>query len=290
MRPSRVRLISAAIEERERGVVHVLKEGGFGFLRCETKVEQLFFHTSGIIGGQGKGKGGGNNDVRAGDEFDFVVGVDERTGKPNATKLKPLPRGTVKFETPVQEGITGMISTCTLASGSGEILLDEPYEGQAALTFSKFSVITPKQAMPVAGSKVTCTIAKHKARGHLLAIDINASARAGVVERLSTLRRRYHPLGGASCAAGRLRARRARSRSISRPGGCSGSAVGRRGGGSLFRGSGSFGGRRCRTVGGGGRGWSEHRWQRILLDRGAKGQRERFRRPRPLRLQKGAEA
>ena len=184
VRPSRVRLISAAIEERERGVVHVLKEGGFGFLRCETKVEQLFFHTSGIIGGQGKGKGGGNNDVRAGDEFDFVVGVDERTGKPNATKLKPLPRGTVKFETPVQEGITGMISTCTLASGSGEILLDEPYEGQAALTFSKFSVITPKQAMPVAGSKVTCTIAKHKARGHLLAIDINASARAGVVERL----------------------------------------------------------------------------------------------------------
>ena len=37
LRVARVRLIAAAPELRERGVVHVVKEGNFGFLRCETR-------------------------------------------------------------------------------------------------------------------------------------------------------------------------------------------------------------------------------------------------------------
>ncbi len=74
--------------------------------RCEAREGQLFFSLSAITapaagagGGARRGGAGGGVAVSCGDEFDFVIGVDGRTGKPNAQKLRPLPKGSVKFET-----------------------------------------------------------------------------------------------------------------------------------------------------------------------------------------------
>ena len=84
-----MRLVAAAVEERERGVVHACKDH-FGFLKCEAREGQVFFHFAAVQSAPGGGGGGGARSAPpvAGDEFDFVLGVDERTGKPCATKLR----------------------------------------------------------------------------------------------------------------------------------------------------------------------------------------------------------
>ena len=146
VRACRVRLVAAAVEERERGVVVVAKDH-FGFLRREAKDGQLFFLFGAISpaagggGGSGGGGGGGGGAVRTGDEFDFVVGVDERSGKQCATKLRPLARGTVAFETTLATALGGVVGAIHVAHGGGEVVGDAAWEGAAVrVPFSKHAV------------------------------------------------------------------------------------------------------------------------------------------------------
>ena len=55
VRVTRLRLVAAAVEERERGVAHVVKDH-FGFLRCETREGQLFFHFAELEGRERAGR------------------------------------------------------------------------------------------------------------------------------------------------------------------------------------------------------------------------------------------
>ena len=177
-RPSRIRLVAAAVEERERGVVHAIKDT-FGFLKCESREGQIFFHLNAIVGS-------GSSMTRVGDEFDFVINQDDRNGRQNAIKLKPLPRGSVKFETVLKEGLTGTVVSLNVASGNGELIADEPWEGESGMRvpFTRHGVVVPKGGMPAVGSSVTYTLGKHKAKGHMVAIDVSGAVRAAVVERL----------------------------------------------------------------------------------------------------------
>lgn len=62
----------------------------FGFITCCERNESIFFHFS-----QYSGKA---SDLGPGDEVEFEVGTDTRTGKLIARRLVRLPTGTVSFE------------------------------------------------------------------------------------------------------------------------------------------------------------------------------------------------
>lgn len=180
VRPTRVRLVAAAVEERERGIVQVIKEG-FGFLKCESRDGQLFFHLRDLCGGAGAPSA---TSLRAGDEFDFVVVMDERSKRPNAVKLRPIPKGSVKFETPLQPDTTGRVVSLNLAQGSGEVLLDSPWDGERCVGFMRHAVVSPRNGLPAVGTTVNFTLSRHKAKGHLCAVAVSAGEVAATVERL----------------------------------------------------------------------------------------------------------
>ena len=196
VRCAQVRLVAAAVEERERGITLAVKEG-YGFLKRETREGQLFFAFGAIaVKGEGGGKGSGGKgsggkggagagatSVVVGDEFDFVVEVDPRSGKECATKLRALARGSVIFETPLQEGLRAVVSALT--DGGGQLLSDEPYEGAPLrLPFGLRAVSAPKGALPALGTAVSFTLARSKAKGTLVAVAVEASPRSGTIERI----------------------------------------------------------------------------------------------------------
>jgi hypothetical protein len=221
VRCAQVRLVAVAVEERERGVTLAVKEG-YGFLKRETREGQLFFAFGAIAAkGEGGGKGSGGKggagagaaSVAVGDEFDFVVKVDPRSGKECATKLRALARGSVRFETPLQEGARAVVSTLT--DGGGQLLSDEPYEGALLrLPFGLRAVSVPKGALPALGTAVSFTLARSKAKGTFVAVAVEALPRSGTIERiinaskgiiralepLTTAAAALAPQGGASAA------------------------------------------------------------------------------------------
>lgn len=62
----------------------------YGFLRCETREGLLFFHFAQLHLNEDTGR---RPEVHQGDEFEFVVGVDEQTGKTCALSLRHLRQG-----------------------------------------------------------------------------------------------------------------------------------------------------------------------------------------------------
>ena len=223
LRVARVRLVAAAVEERERGVATAIKDH-FGFLRCESREGQLFFHFAALTSGGGGGGGGGGrppHNPSPGDEFDFgarschpprmhahptsqgvmgaltppqtggltrphaaspracpfpvpaVVGVDERTGKQSALKMRSLPRGSVKFEETVSEGLSGYVGSVNLGNQTGEVVSDTPYEGSTLrLPLSRNAVTLPRGSLPALGSDVTFDIGRLKSKGTLVATNV----------------------------------------------------------------------------------------------------------------------
>eukprot|EP00804_Cyclotella_cryptica_P030093 CCRYP_009514-RC/>CCRYP_009514-RC protein AED:0.12 eAED:0.12 QI:569/1/1/1/1/0.75/4/2402/678 len=122
-------LESAALE---RGVV-VSDKGDFGFLRSVNRVEEVYYHVAHVLleGNEEEGQG---NILKEGQEVEFYV-VDESSfsssggggggagGKKKSSKslsarmIKLLPKGTVKFEHVLAQGVTGVVVECPIEQG-----------------------------------------------------------------------------------------------------------------------------------------------------------------------------
>lgn len=72
---------------------------------ASSRVTQVFFHYAEVEGSER----GRHPSIRPGDEFEFELGCDERSGKQCAIHLRSLPRGTVRFEERLLEGQRGTV-------------------------------------------------------------------------------------------------------------------------------------------------------------------------------------
>jgi len=177
---ARVRVLQEAEISKERGVVVVLKDN-FGFLRCETREGQLFFHYAEL-----EGVDRGRPPIRTGDEFEYELGVDERTGKACAQRLKAIARGTARFDDKLVEGRRGVVVRLNVEKGSGEILADELYEQAVCrVPFTRHAVLVPIRGyLPPPGGAVTFTLGRQRAKGLLVALDVRSVVQRGFVDRL----------------------------------------------------------------------------------------------------------
>uniref|UniRef100_A0A4W3HYP2 Cold shock domain-containing protein E1 n=1 Tax=Callorhinchus milii TaxID=7868 RepID=A0A4W3HYP2_CALMI len=91
---------------RETGVIEKLLSS-YGFIQCTERQARLFFHCSQYSGNL--------QDLKVGDDVEFEVSSDRRTGKPIAVKLLK-----VKPEILPEERITGqvLVSICTVVSAA----------------------------------------------------------------------------------------------------------------------------------------------------------------------------
>ncbi|XP_054273916.1 cold shock domain-containing protein E1 isoform X2 [Macrosteles quadrilineatus] len=95
-------------EKREQGVVVALKEG-FGFLRCVEREPRLYFHFNEVLDI--------DREIALNDEVEFTVVQEPNSSstygsnsRQSAVRIKHLPPGTVKFETLVEEGLSGVVT------------------------------------------------------------------------------------------------------------------------------------------------------------------------------------
>lgn len=91
-------MASASI--RETGIIDKLMQS-FGFITCCERNESIFFHFSQYSGDAGE--------LRPGDEMEFEVGTDTRTGKLIARRVVRLPTGTVSFESISEDRLLGKV-------------------------------------------------------------------------------------------------------------------------------------------------------------------------------------
>eukprot|EP00731_Ephydatia_muelleri_P017162 Em0010g260a len=75
----------------------------FGFITCCERNESIFFHFSQCSGSEDP------TDLKPGDEVEFEVGTDARTGKLIARRVVRLPSGTVSFESVGEERLLGKV-------------------------------------------------------------------------------------------------------------------------------------------------------------------------------------
>jgi cold shock CspA family protein len=119
----------------ETGVV-VSIQGDFGFLRSTSRVQEVYFHTSHAILsvegdkdggcehiGEGGGGAGSYAPLKEGQDVEFYVvnevkssegGKKGRNGKLSARQVKILPKGTVKFEHIIAQGVSGSVTESPL--------------------------------------------------------------------------------------------------------------------------------------------------------------------------------
>jgi len=83
----------------ERGLVATMKDS-FGFIKCETRMEELFFHFTDVRDSSG---------VRPGDCVEFRVGTDRRSRKVNALEIQVLPAGSVVLEEHLEGPFQGVV-------------------------------------------------------------------------------------------------------------------------------------------------------------------------------------
>ena len=129
----------------ERGIV-VSDKGDFGFIKSVNRVVEVYFHISHLLIEED-----GKDMLKEGQEVEFYVidesslgdGARRKSGKSLcARKIKILPKGSVKFEHILAEGVTGVVLECPVEQRSegfsrsgggdkkrtvfGKIRLDEP--------------------------------------------------------------------------------------------------------------------------------------------------------------------
>jgi len=92
----------------ERGLVATMKDN-FGFIKCEDRPEELFFHFSDVRDRDG---------VRPGDSVEFRVGRSR--GKVNAVEITMLPRGTVVLEELLEGPFQGVVKLPAMQPRKGQ--------------------------------------------------------------------------------------------------------------------------------------------------------------------------
>ncbi|CAH1250850.1 CSDE1 [Branchiostoma lanceolatum] len=87
---------------RETGIIEKLLHS-YGFIQCCDRDARLFFHYS-------QYKGNVDN-MKPGDEVEFEMSLDQRTGKPIACRVLKLQSGSVTFEVMSEERVIGLVTT-----------------------------------------------------------------------------------------------------------------------------------------------------------------------------------
>ncbi|XP_078582675.1 cold shock domain-containing protein E1-like isoform X42 [Branchiostoma floridae x Branchiostoma japonicum] len=87
---------------RETGIIEKLLHS-YGFIQCCDRDARLFFHYS-------QYKGNVDN-MKPGDEVEFEMSLDQRTGKPIACRVLKLQSGSVTFEVMSEERVMGLVTT-----------------------------------------------------------------------------------------------------------------------------------------------------------------------------------
>ena len=103
---------------RETGIIDKLMTS-FGFITCCERNESIFFHFSQCTGNEDP------TELKPGDEVEFEVGTDARTGKLIARRVVRLPPGTVSFESVGEERLLGKVECEPLITRS----MDAPKQG-----------------------------------------------------------------------------------------------------------------------------------------------------------------
>lgn len=110
-------LTSNGYRSRETGIVEKLLVS-YGFIKCADREGRLFFHYSQYHGEAPS--------LRVGDEVEFEVSMDSRTGKPVAIQVIRLQKGTVMFEILSEDRVLGEVTspappTTTLITGQATV-------------------------------------------------------------------------------------------------------------------------------------------------------------------------
>jgi cold shock CspA family protein len=98
-----IKLISVALKDgqkRDVGVVTSLKDG-FGFIKCADQELSIFFHFSEVLEQ--------SHIIDIGQEVEFTIENDTISRRQHATRIRFLPKGSVKFETVSSEKYVGVI-------------------------------------------------------------------------------------------------------------------------------------------------------------------------------------
>jgi len=120
-------------EEREIGIVAAVKVlEGFGFIKCQSRENRMFFHCSEIIDAEHR--------VKMSDEVEFTVMPDTMVNsKPrlHATRIKILPKGSVHFTSVSSQLYNGVVTEDKLIKSEAfpslveiENAIDELEEGE----------------------------------------------------------------------------------------------------------------------------------------------------------------
>jgi len=115
-------LANAKLEEGK--VVTITRD--FGFIQSSSRLEQVYFHESNILpldnDENENGTSSGINLLKEGQDVQFYVIGNEggKNGKSvSARKIKILPKGSVKFEHVIAQGVTGLVVDCPVQAVVG---------------------------------------------------------------------------------------------------------------------------------------------------------------------------
>ncbi|XP_075910408.1 cold shock domain-containing protein E1 isoform X7 [Petromyzon marinus] len=146
---------------RETGCVEKLMQS-YGFVKCYERQARLFFHYSQFRGHV--------QDLKVGDDVEFEVSTDRKTGKPIAVNLLKVKPPVNSFEMPTEERIVGQVVAAIPSvggkEGGGVGALHKGsvcYERNGEVFYLNFSCDDVEDAIDMeVGDKVSFTVATNK--------------------------------------------------------------------------------------------------------------------------------
>ncbi|XP_078738315.1 cold shock domain-containing protein E1 isoform X17 [Lampetra fluviatilis] len=149
---------------RETGCVEKLMQS-YGFVKCYERQARLFFHYSQFRGHV--------QDLKVGDDVEFEVSTDRKTGKPIAVNLLKVKPPVNSFEMPTEERIVGQVVAAIPSvggkEGCGVGALHKGsvcYERNGEVFYLNFSCDDVEDAIDMeVGDKVSFTVATNKPVG-----------------------------------------------------------------------------------------------------------------------------
>ncbi|XP_070535883.1 cold shock domain-containing protein E1-like [Ptychodera flava] len=161
-------------EKRENGIVAAVKEG-FGFIKCVDRDARMFFHFSELLKSA--------HEIKISDEVEFTVIPDPTVAQRLiAVRIKPLPKGSVTFQTVLPDKYQGHIMKVPInqwGKSPGKNKDKEADLGSIQYEVNGEKVTIPYHAkdtdirqVPDEGDKVEFHIAEIKRNNVQMAIDI----------------------------------------------------------------------------------------------------------------------
>ncbi|CAN0393540.1 unnamed protein product [Lampetra planeri] len=161
---------------RETGCVEKLMQS-YGFVKCYERQARLFFHYSQFRGHV--------QDLKVGDDVEFEVSTDRKTGKPIAVNLLKVKPPVNSFEMPTEERIVGQVVAAIPSvggkEGCGVGALHKGsvcYERNGEVFYLNFSCDDVEDAIDMeVGDKVSFTVATNKPSGFMSASGVKLMER-----------------------------------------------------------------------------------------------------------------